>query len=558
MERIQPIVSSASPAVVATQPSASASVKKIQVNAARSSFEDESESGSQSDDSNNSGRVRNTASSGSSSDDDSDDEPLVNSDDEALVVPAARLHGSSRVVPQPARRRVGACFKIALSFSSAVKASSFFEDRFSEINASGTREFYAEERSGGEYEFWSSSWQLPQASHGAIVFEAKARNDIYIIFSRSMHPPPQRLGPNSAAYEICIGGWNNTKSLVRRGAQGPTLAESDRTLPSRDYTKWWVSVNRSTCRIAVGLGSVPGMNVQFWAWDEKFITDLNYFSFSCWDAAVEFRSIGICAVAARTPFQAADCQKIVLNERFDKSFASMLLSGQVRGHASSATAAPALHTSSDVGLSGKSSGPQGYSHRTRAETAMTVLSNLLANLPKVPSGCIRCEPFKRKADGSSSGREAWKNLLTASLKEKEDDQRLGGSNLDLRRQLAATGFIMAPTAARRKRVVVQRSPIHNLGLFARERIDKGALVIEYTGELLRSKLADFRERKYVLHQAHDARPISAHRFRYLGMGLESFYLFRLDEEYVVSIYDNGEVTCSDLLGLLLSYLPAAN
>jgi histone-lysine N-methyltransferase SETD1 len=54
---------------------------------------------------------------------------------------------------------------------------------------------------------------------------------------------------------------------------------------------------------------------------------------------------------------------------------------------------------------------------------------------------------------------------------------------------------MAPTAARRKRVVVQRSPIHNLGLFARERIDKGALVIEYTGELLRSKLADFRERK---------------------------------------------------------------
>ena len=112
MERIQPIVSSASPAVVATQPSASASVKKIQVNAARSSFEDESESGSQSDDSNNSGRVRNTASSGSSSDDDSDDEPLVNSDDEALVVPAARLHGSSRVVPQPARRRVGACLKL--------------------------------------------------------------------------------------------------------------------------------------------------------------------------------------------------------------------------------------------------------------------------------------------------------------------------------------------------------------------------------------------------------------------------------------------------------------
>jgi hypothetical protein len=238
--------------------------------------------------------------------------------------------------------------------------------------------------------------------------------------------------------------------------------------------------------------------VQFWAWDDKFIPDLNFFSFSCWDASVEFRAIGTCAAAASAPSPAVDRHKIVMHQRFDKHFASSLLSGQIRGQLGATGAG--VHVA-EVALSGKAGSFQGSLHRSRAETALVHLSNVLSSLPKVPSGCIRCEPFTRKADGSSSGREAWKNLLTASLKEKEDDQRLGGSNLDLRRQLAATGFIMAPTAARRKRVVVQRSPIHNLGLFARERIDKGALVIEYTGELLRSKLADFRERKYGSHYA---------------------------------------------------------
>jgi hypothetical protein len=478
----------------------STSFTKTEASPIRPFFQDnnqaERKSGGGSDSGSESTKGSSSSSSSSSSDVDSDD-------DEILVVPTAKhARDSLHATAQPARRRVGACFKIAMCFSSLRKEPSFFEDPFSEISACSTSEFYAEERSGAEYEFWSSHWQLPQPSHGAVVFEAKARNDIYIVLSRSMHSPPQRLGPCSSAYEICIGGWNNTTSLIRRGAQGSTIIESGCTLPSRNFTKWWVSVNRSTCRIAVGLGSVPGVNVQFWAWDDKFISDLNFFSFSSWDASVEFRAIGTCAVAVSAPSPAVDRQKIVMHERFDKFFASSLLSGEVRGQFNTPVATHVAHLA-DVALSGKSGGFQGSLHRSRAETAMVHLSTLLANLPKVSSGCIRCEPFKRKADGSSSGREAWKNLLTASLKEKEDDQRLGGNNLDLRRQLAATGFIMAPTAARRKRVVVQRSPIHNLGLFARERIDKGALVIEYTGELLRSKLADFRERKYVSLFASD-------------------------------------------------------
>jgi hypothetical protein len=490
LEIIQPSMSLsfAPPATISMPPDTSASFEKTEANHARPSFEDGNQSANESDSSSDSGSESNRVSSTSSEDDDSDDEPLV-------PTPPKNAQDSSHAVSQPTRRRVGACFKIALCFSSLMKESPFFEDPFSDAVACPTSDFYAEERSGAEYEFWSTHWQLPQASHGAIVFEAKARNDIYVVLSRSMHSSAQRLGPSSSAYEICIGGWNNTTSLIRRGAQGNPMTQSDCTLPCRNFTKWWVSVNRKTCRIAVGLGSVPGVNVQFWAWDDKYITDLNFFSFSCWDAPVEFRAIGTCAAVPSLSSPAADRQKIVMHERFDKTFASSLLCGEVRGQLCAAAVGPVAHLTSEAALIGKSGGFQGSVHRSRAETAMVNLSNVLSLLPKVPSGCIRCEPFKRRADGSCSGREAWKNLLSASLKEKEDDQRLGGSNLDLRRQLAATGFIMAPTAARRKRVIVQRSPIHNLGLFARERIDKGALVIEYTGELLRSKLADFRERK---------------------------------------------------------------
>ena len=45
-------------------------------------------------------------------------------------------------------------------------------------------------------------------------------------------------------------------------------------------------------------------------------------------------------------------------------------------------------------------------------------------------------------------------------------------------------------------VGVFRSPIHGRGLFCKRDIDEGEMVIEYTGQVIRSSLTDKREKYY--------------------------------------------------------------
>lgn len=60
-----------------------------------------------------------------------------------------------------------------------------------------------------------------------------------------------------------------------------------------------------------------------------------------------------------------------------------------------------------------------------------------------------------------------------------------------------------------------RSAVHAWGLFARSTIQKEEFVIEYVGETIRSSLEDLREAEYQ------------------RSGLDSSYLFRVDNETVV-------------------------
>jgi hypothetical protein len=71
---------------------------------------------------------------------------------------------------------------------------------------------------------------------------------------------------------------------------------------------------------------------------------------------------------------------------------------------------------------------------------------------------------------------------------------------------------------------VQRSKIHNYGLFARNGFSKGDLVVEYQGEVLRQTIADEREKK--AERAGD------------GDG-GSCYMFKLDDDYVVDATVKG-------------------
>lgn len=100
-------------------------------------------------------------------------------------------------------------------------------------------------------------------------------------------------------------------------------------------------------------------------------------------------------------------------------------------------------------------------------------------------------------------------------------------------KLSASFFL--PQQARKKMVKFARSTIHGWGLFALENIPADEMVIEYVGEVIRSLVADERER------------------RYESMGIGSSYLFRLDMESVIDATKRGGVArfinhCCDVSG----------
>ncbi|KAG5186517.1 hypothetical protein JKP88DRAFT_214784, partial [Tribonema minus] len=77
--------------------------------------------------------------------------------------------------------------------------------------------------------------------------------------------------------------------------------------------------------------------------------------------------------------------------------------------------------------------------------------------------------------------------------------------------------------ARKKLLRFGRSPIHAWGVFAEEPIAAGDMVIEYRGEIIRSAVADKRERLYT------------------EMQVGSDYMFRVDEDTVVDATFKGSL-----------------
>lgn len=76
---------------------------------------------------------------------------------------------------------------------------------------------------------------------------------------------------------------------------------------------------------------------------------------------------------------------------------------------------------------------------------------------------------------------------------------------------------------RKKHLRFARSPIHDWGLYALERISRGEMVIEYVGEVIRAQVADKREKTYE------------------RQGIGSSYLFRIDEDLVVDATKKGNL-----------------
>ncbi|ORY82500.1 hypothetical protein BCR37DRAFT_409964 [Protomyces lactucae-debilis] len=77
--------------------------------------------------------------------------------------------------------------------------------------------------------------------------------------------------------------------------------------------------------------------------------------------------------------------------------------------------------------------------------------------------------------------------------------------------------------SRKKHLKFSRSAIHDWGLYALEAIERGDMVIEYVGEIIRQQIANFREK------------------RYERQGIGSSYLFRIDEDLVIDATKCGNI-----------------
>ncbi len=142
---------------------------------------------------------------------------------------------------------------------------------------------------------WSKAKKINFSGQKSIVFEAKAKNDIHIALARSRRD-------NSPLYEIVIGGWNNTKSVIRKGRQTPPNGHATVNRGIRKRNKWqsyWVKEYKG--KIEVGYGKRVGNN-RFLIWkDPNPLRQLNWVAFSSWDSTVSVRAVQVKTQSKRKP-----------------------------------------------------------------------------------------------------------------------------------------------------------------------------------------------------------------------------------------------------------------
>eukprot|EP00835_Amoeboradix_gromovi_P002487 NODE_142_length_17801_cov_0.377020.p5 type:complete len:567 gc:universal NODE_142_length_17801_cov_0.377020:7411-5711(-) len=122
-------------------------------------------------------------------------------------------------------------------------------------------------------------------------------------------------------------------------------------------------------------------------------------------------------------------------------------------------------------------------------------------LPQLP--CVRSNKTLAVSD------------TTNSLRAARAEQRRLERDLQKTRTEESEAFKFNQLKVRKKKLLFAKSFIHSWGLFAREIIPKGEMVIEYVGQVVRTKIADFREQVYALE------------------GMNSSYFFRIDEDLVI-------------------------
>lgn len=135
---------------------------------------------------------------------------------------------------------------------------------------------------------WGHHFELPQQGQGFVIFRADCSNDVHLAIS----PKPQSMDP---MYELVIGGWSNTSSVVRRRSQGSNLCTVPVGLnkPRLDTVNdLWVSIDKTTKYVRMGQGREPTLESMFCIYkDLQFLSEARYICFSTWDVPATYSNI---------------------------------------------------------------------------------------------------------------------------------------------------------------------------------------------------------------------------------------------------------------------------
>jgi len=146
-----------------------------------------------------------------------------------------------------------------------------------------------------------------------------------------------------------------------------------------------------------------------------------------------------------------------------------------------------------------------------------------------PTGCARSEPFKKidpmKKRNYIPVEKVWQNKATTNQNVRESRKNNRRLKRTFEELTTPDDFASIPLLNERKSMLkFGRSRIHGYGMFATQAIEANEVLMEYNGEVVRKNIADLREKTYS------------------RQGLGDFYLFRLDEEFVVDATRRGALT----------------
>lgn len=108
----------------------------------------------------------------------------------------------------------------------------------------------------------------------SITFEVMACNDAHIALSET------KGDDSHNTYEIVIGGWADSQSVIRTFKQGPhmdTAAHQNHPVDCHKYMPFWISWANGV--ITVGKGNTVGQNT-FMTWKDPHPHPVNYVAFA--------------------------------------------------------------------------------------------------------------------------------------------------------------------------------------------------------------------------------------------------------------------------------------